>query len=96
MKTAMGFSPFQLVHRLEAVTLVECEIPYLNIAIHVLPDTMELEERLLHLEELNERHRDVLMANEGHKNRVKIQYDKYVKTRVFSEVELVLFWDRDK
>ena len=49
VKTATWFSPFQLVHRVEAVTLVECEIPSLKIDIHVLPDTTELEEHLLHL-----------------------------------------------
>ena len=46
VKTATRFSPFQLVHGVEAVTPVECEIPSLKIDIHVLPDTTELEERL--------------------------------------------------
>ena len=86
----MGFSPFQLFHGVEAVTPVECKIPYLNIAIHVLNNTTELEERLLHLENLDERCRDALIANETHKNRVKNQYDKAVKPRIFSEGELVL------
>ena len=54
VKNATGFSPFQLIHRVEAVTPVECEIPSLNISIHVLPDTTELEEWLLHLEHLDE------------------------------------------
>ena len=53
-KTTMGFSPFQLVHGVEAVTPIECEISSLKIAIHVLPDTTELEERLVHLEHLDE------------------------------------------
>ena len=54
VKTAIGFSPFQLVHVVEVVTPVECEILSLKIAIHVLPNTTELEERLLHLEHLDE------------------------------------------
>ena len=54
VKIATGFSPFQLVHGVEAVTPVECEIPSLKIPIHVLPDTIELEERLLPLEHLDE------------------------------------------
>ena len=54
VKTATGFSPFQLVHGVEVVTPVECEIPSLKIAIHVLPDTTKLEERLVHLEHLDE------------------------------------------
>ena len=91
VKTATGFSPFQLVHGEEAVTPVECEILSLKISIHVLPDTTELEERLLHLENLDERCRDALTTNEVHKNRVKNQYDKVVKPIFFfSEGELVL------
>ena len=54
VKIATGFSPFQLVNEVEAVTLVKCEIPSLKIAIHVLPDMTELEELLLHLEHLDE------------------------------------------
>ena len=50
LKTTTEFSPFQLVHGVEAVTPIECEIPSLRIAIHVLPDTTEMEECLLHLE----------------------------------------------
>ena len=80
----MGFSPFQLVHGVEAVTPIECEIPSLKIAIHVLPDTTELEERLVHLEHLDEQCRDALTANQAHKNRVKTQYDKSVKPPRFS------------
>ena len=54
IKTATSFSPFQFFHGVEAVTLIECEIPSLKIAIHVLPDTTELEEHLVHLEQLDE------------------------------------------
>ena len=96
VKTARGFSPFQLIHRVEAVIPFEFEIPSLKIVIHVLPDTIELEERLLHLEHLYEHHRDALTTNEAHKNRVKNQYDKLVKPRIFSEGDLVLLWDQDK
>ena len=83
VKTATGFSPFQLIHGVEAINLVECEIPSLNISIHVLPDTTELEECLLHLEHLDEQCRDALTANEAHKNRVKNKYDKLVKPQIF-------------
>ena len=37
-----------------------------------------------------------MTTNETHKNRVKNQYDKSVKPRIFSEGELVLIWDQDK
>ena len=81
---------------MEAVTPIECEILSLKIAIHVLPDTTKLEEHLVHLEHLDEQRRDALTANQAHKNRVKNQYDKSVKPRVFFKVELVLLWDQDK
>ena len=38
----------------------------------------------------------MLTTNEAHKNRVKNQYDKAVKSRVFSEGELSFLWDQDK
>ena len=93
VKIATGFSPFQRVRGVEAVTPVECEISSLKIAIHVLPDTTELEERLVHLEHLDEQCRDALIANEAHKIRVKTQYDKSIKPWIFSKGELVLLWD---
>ena len=96
MKNTTGFSPLQLVHGVEAITTVECEIPSLRISIHVLPDTTKLEECISHLEHLDEQRRNVLTTNEAHKNRIKIQYDKSIRPRVFSEGGLVLLWDQDK
>ena len=80
VKTATNFSPFQLVHGVEFVTPVECEILSLKIGIHVLPDTTELKEHLVHLEHLDEQCRDALTENQAHKNNDKIQYDKSIKT----------------
>ena len=60
VKTAMGFSPYQLVHGVESVLPVECEIPSLKLAIELLPDTSPLEEHLVHLEHLDEQRRDAL------------------------------------
>ena len=51
---------------------------------------------MLHLEHLDELRRDALTTNEVHKNRVKNQYDKSVKPKIFSKGELVLLWDQDK
>ena len=54
MKTATGFTLFQLLHGLESVFPIKCEIPSLKLAVELLPDTSSLEERLLHLEHLDE------------------------------------------
>ena len=36
------------------------------------------------------------MALEVNKHRVKVQYDKSIRPRKFSEGDLVLLWDQDK
>ena len=64
--------------------------------MELLPDTSALEEHLVHLEQLDEQHRDALVALEVNKRRVKVQYDKSVHPRKFSEGDLVLLWDEAK
>ena len=76
--------------------LVECEIPSLKLSIELLQDTPPLEEHLVHLKQLDEQRRDSLVALEVNKRRVKVQYDKYVHPRRFSEGDLVLLWDQPK
>ena len=44
VNTTTGFSPYQLVHGVYSIFLVECEIPSMKLAIELLP-----EERLVHL-----------------------------------------------
>ena len=64
--------------------------------MELLPDTPALEENLVHLEQLDEKRRDALVALDINKNRVKVQYDKSVCPRRFSEGDLVLLWDQTK
>ena len=96
IKTATGFSPYQLIHGVESILPVEYEIPSLKLAVELLPDTSPLEECLVHLEQLDEQHQDALVALEVNKHRVKVQYDKSVHPRRFSEGDLVLLWDQPK
>ena len=51
---------------------------------------------MVHLEQLDEQRRDALVALEVNKRRVKVQYDKSVHPRRFSEGDLVLLWDQPK
>ena len=55
VNTTTSFSLYQLVHGVESVLLVECEIHSLKLAVDILPDTSTLEERLVHLEQLDEK-----------------------------------------
>ena len=96
VNTATNFSPYQLVHGVEFFLLVECEIPSLKLAIDLLPNNSPLEECLVHLKQLDEHHRDALVALEVNKHRVKVQYDKFVHPRRFSEGDLILLWDQAK
>ena len=39
IKSATGFTPFQLVYGMEAMLPIEFEIPSLKLAVELLPDT---------------------------------------------------------
>ena len=58
MKTAIGFTPFQLVYGLEAILPIQGQIPFLKLAIELLPDTFAEEERFLYLNNLDKTRRD--------------------------------------
>ena len=96
VKASMGFTYFQLVYGLESVFPIECEIPSLKLVVHLLPDTSSIEECLIHLEHLDGQHRDATTMNEAHKKRVKYQYEKSIRPRVFYEGDLVLVYVKDK
>ena len=46
-----------LVHGVESVLPVECEIPSLKLSIELFSDTYALKEQLFHLKQLDEQHR---------------------------------------
>eukprot|EP00253_Pinus_taeda_P034083 PITA_34083 len=62
VKDDTGFTPFQLVYRLEATLPIECETPSFKIVVELLPDTTPVEERLLYLEWLDETRRLASLA----------------------------------
>jgi hypothetical protein len=96
VKSATGFTPFQLVYGLESVLPIECEIPSLKLAVKLLPNTFAEEERLLYLMQLDETRCDATPVIKAQKKCVKAQYDKHVKPRVFSEGDLVLPYEQDR
>ena len=89
-----GFTPFQLVYRLEVVLPIQCQTLYLKLAVELLPNTSTEEERYLYLNNLDETRRDATLANEAHKKHVKAQYDKSLQPRAFTEGDLVLTYDQ--
>ena len=93
-KTATGFTPFRLVHGVESVLPIECQIPSLRLVVELLPDTSPLEERLLQLNHTIEYHQASLQAIEAGKTWSKVHYDSHVHPRTFSEGNMVLFYDQ--
>jgi hypothetical protein len=71
VKTATGFTPFQLVYGLEVVLPIECEIPSLKIAIELLRNTSIEEEWFMYLTKLDEICCDASLANETHQKCIK-------------------------
>jgi hypothetical protein len=96
VKSTTGFTPFWLVYGLEAILLIECEIPSLKLVFELLPNTFVEEECLLYLMRLDETRRDATLVIEDQKKRVKAQYEKHVKPHIFSEGDLVLLYDQDR
>jgi hypothetical protein len=96
VKSATGFTPFQLVYGIENILPIECEIPSLKLSVELLPNTFVEEECLLYLMQLDETHCDATLVIEPHKKNVKSQYEKHVKPCVFSEGVLVLLYEQDR
>ena len=72
------------MHGVELILPVECENPSLNLFMELLPENSALEEILVNLEKLDEKHRDALVALEINKHHVKVRYDKSIHLRRFS------------
>ena len=94
VKTTIGFTPFQLVYKIEVVLPIQCQILSLKLVVELLPNTSTKEEIFLYLTNLDETRRDVTLANEAHKKHIKSQYDKSVQPQVFNEGDLVLTYDQ--
>jgi hypothetical protein len=54
VKSDTRFTPFRLVYGVEAILLIECEIPSLKLVVELLPNSSTKEERLLYLMRLDE------------------------------------------
>jgi hypothetical protein len=96
VKSSTGFTPFHLVYGIEAILSIECEILSLKLAVELLPNTTVEEERLLYLMQLDETRRNAALVIETKKKRVKAQYDKHVKPRIFFYDDLVLLYEQDR
>jgi hypothetical protein len=81
------------VHGVDSILPIECEIPSLRLVVVLLPDTSDLQQCLVHLENLDEQHQDASMTIEANTRCVKLQYDKYVFPWQYAEGDLVLLYE---
>jgi hypothetical protein len=95
VKSSMGFNPFQLGYSIEFVLPIECEIPSLKLVVELLSNTFVEQERIFYLMQLDETRHDATLVIETQKKCVKSQYDKHVKSHVFSEGDIVLLYEQD-
>ena len=93
-KTTTSFTLFHLVHGVESVLPIECQISSLHLIVELLPDTSPLEEGLLQIKQTIEDRRASLQAIELAKTRSKVHYDSHVHPRTFSEGDMVLVYDK--
>lgn len=91
----ISFNPFWLLHGVEAILSIECEIPSLKLVYKLIPNTPVEEECFLYLHFLDDNHRVVGLENEAHKKHVKFQYDHFICPQVFSEGNMILVYDQD-
>jgi hypothetical protein len=91
VKTTTSFTPFHLVHGVEATLPIECEIPTLHTPIELLPETTLMEQCLLNLDSLDEYYRSSLQNNEAAKKWSKATFDHSTKaTSSFLTISLTI------
>jgi hypothetical protein len=93
IKISTSFTPFHLVHGVEATLPIECKIPTLCTTIELLPDTAPMEKCLLNLESLDEDCQSSLQNNESAKKWSKATFDCHVNLHSFNEGDLILVYD---
>jgi hypothetical protein len=93
IKTTTGFTPFHLIHGIEATLPIEYEIPILHTSIELLPDIDPMEQHLLTLDSLDEYCQSSLKNNEEAKKWSKLTFDCHVNLRSFNKGDLILAYD---
>ncbi|KAL9224714.1 hypothetical protein vseg_000724 [Gypsophila vaccaria] len=91
IRTPTGMTPYFLTYGMEAVQLVEVEIPSLRIMMESqIPETEWLQERYEQLIMLDERRLNALSTVQMYQARIQRAFNKKVKTRNIKVGDLVL------
>ena len=93
-KKLIGQTPFKLAYGQEDVMPMEYIVPSLKIAaLTDLVDEETIEERLLHLVELEEDKFVAGFHQQVQKNREKVWHDRHIKSKAIKAGDLVLMYD---
>jgi hypothetical protein len=84
VKTTIGFTPFHLVHGVEVILPIECEIPTLYTTIELLPNTPMMEQWLFTPEYIYEDQQSSLQNNEATQKWFKVVFDRQVNLHSFN------------
>ena len=82
------------MYGLEATLPIECEIPYSNLIVELMPNTTLEEEWFLYLNKLDETCHDATLTNEAHKWKMEAEYERSIQPRSFKEGDLFLTYDQ--
>ena len=93
-KKLTGQTPFKLAYGQEAVMPMEYIVPSLKITVLIdLADEETVEERLLHLVELEEDRFIARFRQQVQMNREKDWHDRHIRSKAIKEGDLVLMYD---
>ena len=92
-KFATGFTPFHLVHDVDSVFPIECQIPSFRLVVELLRDTSPLEKLFLTLEQIIKDPRISLQIIEANKTQSKSPYDSLIHPCTFNEGDLILAYN---
>ena len=88
-----GFSPFSLVYRIEAISLVELVVPTPRVVLEESQEDTEdtnNERRLADFEEIEEERELAKRRSQRYQQRMTRAYAQAVRPRVFTKGQLVL------
>ena len=88
-------SPFQLLYGINAKIPITLEFPALTL-VHAIEDEIysdALDKRIMFLQQLGERRKEVVDTLAAHQQ-VKVFFDKKAKYQEFQIGDLVLLWDK--
>ena len=95
-KSAMGKSPFELVYGMNVTLSIHLQLPVYQTLQDSGSNQDDFQSRINKLIELDEVKRRVVNQSIRNQEKVKTNFDKSSKPRVFQKGDTVLLWDKQR